>query len=230
MLGVLLLIVLSSVIAFLMYGKQWDVLGILPSRKRMLYFFISILLVAVLCFSTIWIDSAIRLIRWEIKMPVDFFLLGAAARYYFIAALTEELVFRGFLLYVLTKAVNAKTARIFSALCFGFYHWFSYEMFGAGIVPMMYIFIITGLAGYVWAGAFIKSGTIWLALGMHFSWNLTQSLFKGKEPYGSLLYYQISKTELSDLSNLFLSLFTGIVPSIAMYLALHYYLNVKKVQ
>lgn len=229
MLGVALLIVLSSVIAFFMYGKEWDVLGILPSRKRMLYFFISMQLVAVLCFSTIWIDSTIRLIRWKIKEPVDFFLLEAAARYYFIAALTEELVFRGFLLYALAEAVNAKTARIFSALCFGFYHWFSYEMFGAGIVPMMYICIITGFAGYVWAGAFIKSGTIWLALGMHFSWNLAQALFKGKEPYGSLLFYQVSKTGLSDLSNLFLSLFTGIVPSIVMYLGLHLYFTVKKV-
>ncbi|QSB29262.1 CPBP family intramembrane metalloprotease [Flavobacterium sp. CLA17] len=99
-------------------------------------------------------------------------------------------------------------------------------MFGAGFIPMMYVFIITGLTGYVWAGAFIKSGTIWLALGMHFGWNLIQSLFKGKVPYGSMVHNQVSKTELN---NLFLSLFTGVFPSVVMYLGLNLYFNTKKV-
>jgi uncharacterized protein len=62
---------------------------------------------------------------------------------------------------------------------------------------------------------------------MHFSWNLIQSLFKGKVPYGSILYNQVSKTELSDLNNLFLSLFTGIFPSVVMYLGLLLYFNKK---
>jgi len=229
MLGIALLLVLSSVAAFFIYRKDWDVLGIVPTNKRILYFFISFLLVAILCMLTIFIESVICCIKWKINQPVNFFLLQKAVGYYLIAALTEELVFRGFFLYVLVKAIKTENAKIISAVCFGFYHWFSYEMFGAGIIPMLYVFIVTGLAGYVWAGAFIKSGTIWLPLGMHFSWNMIQSLFKGKIPYGSIVYNQVSRTELSDLNNLLLSLFTGIFPSVVMYLGLYLYFNVKKV-
>lgn len=229
MLVIALLIVLSSVIAFFIYGKNWDVLGIVPTKKRALYFFIGFLFVAILCMLIIFIETVIYFIKWRINQPVNFFLVSKAVGHYFIAVFTEELVFRGFLLYILVKTVKEENAKIISAVCFGFHHWFSYEMFGAGFIPMIYVFIITSLAGYVWAGAFIKSGTIWLALGMHFSWNLIQSLFKGKVPYGSIVYNQVSKTELSDLSNLFLSLFTGIFPSVVMYLGLYLYFNAKKV-
>jgi membrane protease YdiL (CAAX protease family) len=228
MLGITFLLILSSVLAFFIYGKKWDVLDIVPTKKRMLYFFIGFLLVSVLCLLTLFIESLICSIKWKINQPIDFFLLRRAIGYYFIAALTEELVFRGFLLYVLAKTIKVQNAKIISAVCFGFYHLFSYEMFGAGIIPMAYIFIITGLAGYVWSCGYIKSGTIWLALGMHFSWNMIQSLFSGKTPYGSILYNQISKTELSDLNNLFLSLFTGIFPSVIMYLGLYFFFNRKK--
>jgi len=228
MLGIALLLALSSSTAYFIYGKGWDILGILPTQKRTLYFFLGFLLVAILCLLTILFESVLCSIKWKINQPVNFSLLKKAVSYYFIAAFTEELVFRGFLLYMLVKTIKTENAKIISAVCFGLYHWFSYEMFGAGIIPMTYVFIITGLAGYIWAGAFVKSGTIWLALAMHFSWNLIQSLFKGKGPYGSIVYHQISRTELSDLNNLFLSLFTGIFPSVIMYLGLHLYFSAQK--
>lgn len=227
MLGIIVLLLLSFALAFFCYGKDFDVIGTLPNKKRLVYFFIGFVLVAVVALLNIFIESAVCSIEWKIKQPIDFLLLRKAVYYYFIAALTEELIFRGFLLYFLADKIKTQRAIVISAVCFGFYHWFSYGMFGKGVVPLLYVFFITGLAGYVWAYAFVKSNTIWLPLGMHFSWNMIQSLFKGTGQYGAILYSQSGKVSLSDINNLFLSLFTGIFPSLIMYFGLYLYFKKK---
>ena len=227
MLGIIILLGLSFIFTFLIYKNIWDVLGIIPNQKRVAFFTLGFLLVAILAISNKSIEGYIASIEWKTNEDFTLRLMAKAAWFYFISALTEELIFRGVLLKILSEKIKPKNAVLLSAVCFGCYHWFSYNMFGAGIVPILYVFIITGFAGYVWGNAFIKSKTIWLPVGMHFSWNFSNALYPGSGPYNSLLFVETGRTAFSEIDNLFLALFTGIFPTIIMYLGLRLFFKDK---
>ncbi|NNK76373.1 MAG: CPBP family intramembrane metalloprotease, partial [Maribacter sp.] len=77
----------------------------------------------------------------------------------------EELIFRGAILYILIKKIGVNWACIISAIAFGIYHWFSYQMFGRGMIPMIYVFLLTGAAGWMFAYAFARTRSIYAPLG-----------------------------------------------------------------
>ncbi|TPD71230.1 CPBP family intramembrane glutamic endopeptidase [Flavobacterium microcysteis] len=229
MLGLILLLSITYGLSYFYHKSLSDTIGLIPNRKKMLYFLAGFLLVSTIALFNCFIESSLISAEWKLNNPINFSLLAKAAWYFFISVFTEELIFRGILLYILIEKIGAKKAVLVSAMIFGIYHWFSYGMFGSGIIPMLYIFFITTLAGYVWGIAFTKSKTLLLPLGFHFGWNLINSLFRKSQPYGEILYHQVNKATLSDLNNLFVSLFTGIFPSILMYLAVYLMFRKKKV-
>jgi len=71
MLGIAVLILLSSVVGFFCYGKKFDILGLLPSQKRLLYFMFGFVLELVLALSNTWIEIAVCSIQWKINQSVD---------------------------------------------------------------------------------------------------------------------------------------------------------------
>jgi len=90
-----------------------------------------------------------------------------ASGYVFRSALYEDLIFRGALLYILIKRLGPQKAVLISAVLFGIYHWFSWGALGQP-VQMAIIFLTTGLAGYVFALAFEKTGSIYMPFALHF--------------------------------------------------------------
>ena len=91
-------------------------------------------------------------------------------------------------------------------------------MTGDRIVPMLYVILITGFAGYVWAYTFYKTKSIMLALGFHLGSNLVMSFFYPSQPFGELVFTELSRINISSEWNaLFFSLFYGLFPSIMTY-------------
>jgi len=86
------------------------------------------------------------------------------------SVLNEELVFRGVLLYGLIVYASQRTGLIVSVAAFGIMHWFSYDVIGNAL-GMALVFITTGLMGYVFAKAYIKTNSIVLPVGLHQGWN-----------------------------------------------------------
>ena len=66
-----------------------------------------------------------------------------------------------------SSKIGAKKAILISAIVFGVYHIFSYGMTGDKIIPILYVTLITGFTGYVWAYTFYKTKSVMLALGFH---------------------------------------------------------------
>jgi membrane protease YdiL (CAAX protease family) len=95
------------------------------------------------------------------------------------SALYEELVFRGYLLYQAIKLLGAKRAVLLDAAAFGIYHWFSYGIFGNPIL-MVYVLLLTGAFGLLWARAFVATGSVLVPIGLHLGWNaVAYILFSG---------------------------------------------------
>lgn len=132
------------------------------------------------------------------------------------SVLTEELIFRGALLYILIRKLGSRKGILISAIAFGIYHWFSYGVFG-NLMAMVLVFIGTGLMGYAWAWAFSKTQSIMLPFGFHLGWNLIYNTIFSKGPLGESLVISQGGNELTGWASL-LNFVSGliIVPALVL--------------
>jgi len=91
---------------------------------------------------------------------------------------------------------------------------FSYGMALDRIIPILYVILVTGFTGYVWAYAFKKTKSIAVGLGLHLGFNLVMICFYPSQPYGELLFTELSRVELGEWNGFYYSLFKGLFPSI----------------
>ena len=158
-------------------------------------------------------------LEWQLNVWHTKDLL-AAFWYHLKSALTEDLVFRGAILYILINRMGSRWAILCSALVFGVYHWFSYGILQERLILLAYILLITGITGWVWAWSFYKSKSIMLGLGLHVSYNLVMSFFYENQPYGQLLFTQLSQVNLTGWDEFYYSMFRGLFPSVCTLLCL----------
>ena len=214
MVGLLVIIVVSWVLLHFIEKKNIEILGVIPYGKRIIQFFIGMVFIMLMNLLNIYIETIVLKIDWELQPSINYNLIFDAIIYHIRSALTEDLVFRGAILYILISKLGAKWAILVSALFFGVYHVFSYGMTGARIIPILYVILITGFVGYVWAYAFYKTKSIFLALGFHLGTNLIDTFFFESQPYGELIFEEISKLEIRDWDWLYFNLFKGLFPTI----------------
>jgi membrane protease YdiL (CAAX protease family) len=88
-----------------------------------------------------------------------------------LAAVFEELLFRGIVFRIVQARWGRWTGIAASSLLFGLAH---APNDGAGVLAIA----VTVVAGILFAAAFMLTGRLWLPIGMHFGWNyLSQSVF-----------------------------------------------------
>jgi uncharacterized protein len=163
-------LLLSWAVLWLAERKNILVLGFTPVAKRIFQFAIAFLFSALLCVLLQLFESFLNHSRWRLNSQITFSQISESLRWNFNSVLFEELIFRGALLYIAIKRLGDTKAILLSAIAFGIYHWFSFELLG-NIIPMVVVFIITGLMGFAWAYAFSKTNSMALPIGFHLGWN-----------------------------------------------------------
>ncbi|WP_104736418.1 CPBP family intramembrane glutamic endopeptidase [Hanstruepera ponticola] len=224
MLGLLVIIIVSWVLLHLIEKKNIDVLGIVPSFKSLGQFALGFLVISIIVLLNIFFETQILNVEWESK-TIDYAIFFNAFLYHLKSALTEDLVFRGAILYILINRLGAKWGVLISALCFGIYHVFSYGMASDRIVPILYVIIITGFTGYVWAYTFYKTKSIMMGLGFHLGVNLINACFFESQPYGELIFTEVSRINISEWNNFLFLIFKGLFPSIFTLIFIKYLLK-----
>ncbi len=208
----LVVLILSVALVFLIEKKNLLSIWFLPFLTRLKELFTGILLAALLCFFTQTILAQIASIGWNVSDNVTVNKIFSSALYDFKSILFEEVLFRGVLLYFLIKYLGNKGVLI-SAVAFGIYHWFSYQVFGNPIV-MAWVFITTGFMGYAFAYAYRKTNSLILPIGLHFGWNFLNNTIYSNGPLGEMLLVANKDTEFTDLYSLVSFLLYLIVPTI----------------
>jgi membrane protease YdiL (CAAX protease family) len=94
-------------------------------------------------------------------------MFGAAAITFGFVAISEEVLARGFLLQVLERRYGPAAAAIGSSAIFSLLHLFNP---GAGIPALIGLFA----AGLLFAYAYLATRQLWLPIGLHLSWNLSE--------------------------------------------------------
>lgn len=85
----------------------------------------------------------------------------------------EELLFRGILFQAIEEYLGTWVAIVFSAAFFGFVH------IGSPHATVWSAIAIAIEAGILLAASFVFTRRLWMPIGMHFAWNLTQGAIFG---------------------------------------------------
>ena len=114
--------------------------------------------------------------------------LAAAALSAIVVGLNEELAFRGYIMQRLGKAWGVPLAVVGSSILFGLVHVFNPNASILGIVSV-------SLSGLFYSLAYLVTGSLWLPMGLHMSWNLVQMHilgFPGSGHVGSSLLRSVT--------------------------------------
>lgn len=230
MIGILVILVVSWGLLYLTYKRNLLVLGVLPIPKRVSQFIFSIILSAILCALAQYIESLLKSSRWVLNEDFTVNMILPSFWWDMKSVLTEELVFRGALLFILIKKLGANRGVIISAVAFGVYHWFSSGALGNPML-MVIIFFVTGLMGYVWALAYAKTESIMLPFGLHLGWNFIQNTMFSKGPLGDMILISEGGVELTGWISLINFVGSTLVVFLATLLYVKYFVdeNTKKI-
>jgi uncharacterized protein len=209
MIGILVALAISWLLLFLIEKDNILALGFLPIVKRLKQFLIGFLITGIICVLVQYLESYLKSSTWILNKDITSGIILKSFWWDFKSVLTEELIFRGALLYILIQKIGSRKSILISAIAFGIYHWFSYEVLG-NVMAMILVFIGTGLMGYAWAWAFSKTKSIMLPFGLHLGWNFIYNTIFSKGPLGELVLISNGGNELTDWA-LVLNFVSGLV-------------------
>lgn len=219
MIGFFIVLILSWVVLRYVAHKPISALGVQPSKQRWLELTVAMLFMAAFAVINFTWQAHFKTISYQVNPDYGMGELLAGSLWVLRAVVFEELLFRGVLLYLLIKYLGVVKACVISAVSFGIYHWFSYEVFGERLILMAYVFLVTGAGGWMFAYAFAKTKSLYAPIGLHFGWNWVTAVVFSSGPIGSQWLVQVGEgSPQSDWATLlFFSLQTLIIPGLVTW-------------
>lgn len=206
MLGIIVELFISWLLLWLIARKHLSVLGWKPTRNRLAHFGSGFLMAASCCTLFQLMTTAFINNGWVFNGNATGKIIIKSSWWTFVSVIYEELIFRGALLYLLIKKLGVIKACLFSAVCFGMYHWFTFNIFG-NPVQMLIVFILTAIVGLAFAMAFAKTKSLYLPIGLHFGWNLINMVVFSNGPLGQPIFIRINENQLNGWPSLLVFLF-----------------------
>ena len=164
--------------SFTSLGLKWDRMavldilsGVVNSALLMAGVFFVMLWTNLIEFNgfTWWMDEASVDARFSLSvLPVMFSVLYVLA----VVAWWEELVFRGYLFQNMIAGMGLTWSIVVSSLIFGFGHSMNPD---ASLLSSVLIALLTPQLIY----AYLKTGQLWLPIGLHLGWNFFQASIFG---------------------------------------------------
>lgn len=175
MLQLTALLLLSWIFLRLFTKADLSVLGLRPNRERLSYFLILFMvsgfLSATAFFLRIFIARENYIFNSALRMPIVLLEIWHQLR----GVLTEELLCRGALLYILIKKTGKTKAIVISSVCFAVLHWMNAGLWGH-LIQMIIVFAFTFSMGILLAYAYARTFSLLIPIAIHFGWNLSQNV------------------------------------------------------
>ncbi len=206
MAGIIVELIVSWLLLWFIYKKNLAVLGFRPTKNRLMNFFVGLFIAASCCILYQIMTTSFVNNSWRLNKQMTGKIFLESSRWTFISVLYEELIFRGALLYIAIKKIGVLKACILSAVCFGIYHWFTFNAFGNPVM-MIFTFLMTAIVGFTWAFAFAKTGSLFLATGLHLGWNLVYNIVFTNGNYGQALLVRANANQLQGVLSMLVFLF-----------------------
>lgn len=227
MIGIIVQLALSWLIIWIFEKGNLNVLGLLPTKRRLLDLLLFFFITAACCASDFIMHMLFAEQQWKINPNLSFKLIAEGVWWNIKSVMFEELIFRGVLFYILIKRLGAFPAIIISGIAFGIYHWFSFEVFG-NAVQMIFVFLTTGIMGLLYAFGYARSFSLYIPIAIHLGWNLTRSVIFSETSIGDQLLVQAKPVPQVQVSYFIFYLIT-FFPMLASLL-INFFLIKKKKQ
>ena len=190
MIGIIVQLALSWLIIWFFKKGNLSVLGFFPTKRRLLDFGIFFLITALCCSSDFFMRMWFAGQQWKLNPHLSSELILTGIWWNIKSVLFEELIFRGVLLYILIKKIGALKAILISAIAFGIYHWFSFEVLW-DVKQMAVVFIMAGTMGLLYAYGYAKTFSLYIPCAIHLGWNATRSVLFSESVIGNQLFIQV---------------------------------------
>lgn len=199
MLQIIGLLAFSWLIVWLFNRSNLSILGLTPTKERLKLALILFIATAICCSTTylmkMYFAKEQYILNHKLTLNLTFLGFSETLR----GVLTEELICRGVLLYILLKKVGAKWAIVVSSIAFGLLHWLNNGIFG-NIIQMSIIFVFTFGMGLLLAYSYAKTFSILIPAAIHFGWNLTQDFIFPDRPEGNHIFILAGKPPIVTVS------------------------------
>jgi membrane protease YdiL (CAAX protease family) len=183
MIGIIVQLAISWLLVWRFEKKDLSVLGFRPTKQRVVDFVLFFLITAA-CAVAGFLMRMYFGERWELSPVFSIKLLAEGLWWNIKSVLFEELIFRGVIFYILIKRLGAAKAIIISAIAFGIYHWFSFEIIG-NVKQMIFVFIITGIMGILYGYGYAKTFSLYIPCAIHLGWNFTRNFIFSEGQIGN---------------------------------------------
>lgn len=139
---------------------------------------------------------------------------------YFLGNFLEELIFRGFLLVIFSQLIGWRKAVWLMVLPFGLFH---LPGLGLGVIALKMI-LTTTIYAFIFSYAYVATGSIWTAIGVHVSSNIFLHAVTGLDGANKAVFMPIYTHGLLpyDLSFVLFSL-TSIFVAVSIFFLIDRY-------
>ncbi|MBL7805285.1 MAG: CPBP family intramembrane metalloprotease [Saprospiraceae bacterium] len=168
------LLAISWLLLWVAEKKDIAVLGLTPTKDRLKYFAILFSVSAIISATAFLLRMYIAKEEYIISPSLTAKSAIVEVWYQFRTVLTEELICRGALLYILIKRIGQTKAVIISSVIFAIMHWLNAGVWG-NLIQMVIVFAFTFAMGLLLAYSYARTFSLLIPFAIHYGWNLTQN-------------------------------------------------------
>jgi len=199
MLQLIGLFAISWLIVWLLDKNDLSVLGLKPTKDRLKLCFYLFIVTAICCSTAFVLKMYFAKEQYTINSKLTSSLIISELWDNTRGVLTEELLCRGVVLFVLIKKLGSKWAIIISSIIFALLHWLNNGVWG-NATQMSVVFLFTFCMGLLLAFSYAKTFSILIPLSIHLGWNLTQNFIFPDKPAGNHLFILAAQPPIVTVS------------------------------
>jgi len=199
MLQLIGLFAISWLIVWLFDKHNLSVLGLMPTKERLKLCFYLFVVTAICCSTAFVLKMYFAKEQYTISPKLTTSVIFSELWNNIRGVLTEELLCRGVVLYILMKKLGSKWAIIISSIIFGLLHWLNNGVFGNAI-QMSIVFLFTFFMGLLLAFSYVKTFSILTPFAIHLGWNLTQNFIFPDKPEGNHVFILAAQPPIVTVS------------------------------
>jgi membrane protease YdiL (CAAX protease family) len=199
MLQLIGLFAISWLIAWRFDKTDLSVLGLMPTKDRLKLCFYLFIVTAICCSTAFVLKMYFAKEQYTINSKLTSSLIFSELWDNIRGVLTEELLCRGVVLFVLIKKLSTKRAIIISSIIFGLLHWLNNGVWGNAI-QMSVVFLFTFCMGLLLAFSYAKTFSILIPFSIHLGWNLTQNFIFSDKPEGNHIFLLAAQPPIVTVS------------------------------
>ncbi len=184
MLQLIGLLVISWLLIWLFEKGNLSVLGLTPTKERLKFFTILFIMSSILSGTSFLLRMYFAREEYVLSPSLTATSILLETWNQFRTVLTEELLCRGALLYLLIQKIGQTKALIISSIVFALLHWLNAGIWG-NLTQMIIVFTFTCSMGLLLAYAYARTYSLLLPFAIHFGWNLMQNYIFPDNPTGN---------------------------------------------